>query len=81
MRKDHRLDPTDLIYFPATFLCSYVLSRWLPFATATALAVMLVLSIIHLLTRATGTDKKGFIVPVLVAGVITFILGLIGWPL
>jgi hypothetical protein len=34
-----------------------------------------------LLTRATGTDKKGFIVPVLVAGVITFILGLIGWPL
>ena len=80
MKRRSDLDATDIVYFPATFLVSFLLSRWLPSTIASAIAVMLMLTILYLITRATGGNAKGFLLPVLAAGIVAFVLGLVGWP-
>lgn len=80
MRDRNQLDITDLVYFPATYLLAYLLSRWLPGVLATPVAVMLVLALGYLFSLAKGRNGKSFLLPVLAAGVVTFVLRLLGWP-
>ena len=80
MNKQDQLDPTDILYFPATFVLSYVLSRWFPAVVAAAFAVMVVLSAGYLITRARGSSTKSFFLAVLAAGIVTLLLRLVGWP-
>ena len=80
MKKSDHLDASDLVYFPATILVWLLFSRWLPEAVASAVAVVLVSSVLYFLTRVKGTNSKGFFLAVLAAGIVTFVLSLIGWP-
>jgi hypothetical protein len=80
MNKRNQLDPTDIIYFPATFFLSYLLNRWLPGIVASALAVVLVLSAGYLVARARGSSIKLFFLAVFAAGIVTMLLRWVGWP-
>lgn len=80
MRERDQLDLTDLVYFPATYLLAYLLSRWLPGVLATPVAVLVILGVVYLLVHARGTKGKSFFMPVVAAGVVTFVLRLLGWP-
>jgi hypothetical protein len=80
MTDRNQLDITDLVYFPATFLLAYLLSRWLPDVLASAVAVMLILAVGYLFSVARGRNGKSFLLPVLAAGVVTFVLRVLGWP-
>src|SRR5689334_16262196 len=69
----HKLDASDIIYFPATYLLAYFVSKWLPVVVAVPVAVMVILCVGYFITRVRGSDTKSFLLAVLVAGIITFL--------
>ena len=79
MKKRDQLDPSDILYFPATIVLSYILSRWLPGVAASALAVVLTLSAAYFIARVRGSNTRSFFLAVLAAGIVTFLLRLVGW--
>jgi energy-converting hydrogenase Eha subunit A len=80
MKKSDYLDATDIVYFPATLLAAHLLGKWLPNALATAVAVILILSILYIFQRLKRTNSNSFLLPVLAAGIVALIFSLLGWP-
>ena len=80
MRDRNHLGIEDVLYLPATYLLAYLLSRWLPGIVATPVAVILVLGVGCLLAKKRGAKGTSWLLPVLAAGAVTFILRLLGWP-
>ena len=74
--KNYHLDWTDLLYFPAAYALSYVFNLWLPSYLAIALAVMMLLFVFSILGSRSGKIKS-LILPLLVAGLVTFVLAML----
>jgi hypothetical protein len=74
MNESNGLTWTDVLYLPCAAALYFLLGRWLSSAFAAALAAILTILVFELLTGRKNEKKRRLILPLLIVGVIVYVV-------